>query len=257
MATRIDGRLAVITGASAGIGAATALELARQGAQLMLGARRIERLEEVRAAILGAHPGAQVAIAPLDVTDRESCERFADAAAREGDVEILVNNAGLARGTDPVATGREEDWREMIDTNVLGLLRMTRLFLPGMIARRSGTVVHLGSVAGLEAYPGGAVYCASKAGVRSITKSLRHELLGTGVRVCNVEPGAVETEFSLVRFRGDAERAGRVYHGYTPLSPEDVAEAIAFLVTRPPHVDVEELVLYPTAQAGTMAFHRA
>jgi len=257
MASRIEGRLAVVTGASAGIGAATAMELASHGARLVLGARRMERLEEVRAAILGAHPKAHVAIAPLDVTDPASCERFARSAEQEGSVEILVNNAGLARGTDPVATGREEDWQEMFDTNLLGLLRITRLFLPGMIERQRGTVVQLGSVAGLEAYPGGAAYCASKAGVRSITKALRHELLGTGVRVCNVEPGAVETEFSLVRFRGDAERAGLVYRGFTPLSPRDVAEVVAFLVTRPTHVNVEELVLYPTAQAGTMSFHRS
>ncbi|HWV37192.1 MAG TPA: SDR family NAD(P)-dependent oxidoreductase [Vulgatibacter sp.] len=256
MATRIEGRLAVVTGASAGIGAATAMELARHGARLVLGARRTERLEEVRAAILGERPGAHVDIAPLDVTDPASCERFARRAESHGSVEILVNNAGLARGTDPVASGREQDWREMFDTNLLGLLRMTRLFLPGMIERRGGTVVQLGSVAGLEAYPGGAAYCASKAGVRSITKALRHELLGTGVRVCNVEPGAVETEFSLVRFRGDAERAGLVYRGFEPLAPQDVAEAVVFMVTRPPHVNVEELVLYPTAQAGTMAIHR-
>ncbi len=253
----LKGKLAVITGASAGIGAATAFELAGRGARLLLGARRIDRLEAIRDGIVAKHPGAQVAIAALDVADAGSCAAFAAAALLQGEVEILVNNAGLARGREPVVDGRESDWTEMIDTNLLGLLRITRLFLPGMIARRCGTVVQLGSVAGIEAYPGGAVYCATKAGVRSITKALRHELMGTGVRVCNVEPGAVETEFSLVRFHGDQEQAHKVYEGFTPLRAEDVAEVIGFAVSRPSHVNLEELVVYPTAQAGTMALARA
>ncbi|AKU92287.1 SDR family NAD(P)-dependent oxidoreductase [Vulgatibacter incomptus] len=257
MAMDLKGRLAVITGGSAGIGAATAMELAGRGARLFLGARRLEKLEEVRRAIVERHGGAEVTIAPLDVTDPASCAAFAEGAAMQGEVEILVNNAGLARGNDRVVDASEGDWREMIDTNLLGLLRITRLFLPGMIARKGGTIVQLGSVAGLEPYPGGAVYCATKAGVRALSKSLRHELLGTGVRVCTVEPGAAETEFSVVRFRGDSDRAKAVYKGYEPLTPEDVAEAIVFAITRPPHVDIEELVLFPTAQAGTMAFHRS
>ncbi|WP_373047345.1 SDR family NAD(P)-dependent oxidoreductase [Vulgatibacter sp.] len=253
MARDLQGVRAAITGASAGIGAATAAELAARGCDLVLGARRFERLDALRADIHRAHPDAKVEIHPLDVADAAQCEAFARAA---GPVGILVNNAGLARGTDKVVDGHEHEWREMIETNVMGLLRITRLFLPGMIERRGGTVVNVGSVAGLEPYPGGAVYCATKASVRSITKALRHELLGTGVRVCNVEPGAVQTEFSEVRFRGDAARAEKVYQGFQPLLPEDVAEAIGFLVSRPAHVDVEELVLYPTAQASTMAFHK-
>lgn len=256
MAIDLKGKLAVITGGSSGIGAATAMELAKSGARLVLGARRVEKLREVEAAIRAAHPGSHVVVCALDVSDARSCDAFHEAATKEGDVEILINNAGLARGTDPVAKGSEQDWKEMIDTNVLGLLRITQRFLPGMIERKGGTIVHLGSVAGIEAYPGGAVYCATKAGVRSITKAMRHELLGTGVRVCNVEPGAVETEFSAVRFRGDAERASKVYQGFEPLTAEDVAEVIGFVVSRPAHVDIEELVLFPTAQAGTMAFHR-
>lgn len=245
----LQGTWAVVTGASAGIGAATARALARLGCNLVLGARRVDRLEALRPEL----GNVEVRILSLDVTSPESCEAF---AAHATEAEILVNNAGLARGVDPVAQGREEDWREMIETNLVGLLRLTRLLLPRMIERRRGTIVNVGSVAGLEAYPGGAVYCATKAGVRSITKALRHELLGTGIRVANVEPGAVETEFSLVRFSGDAERARKVYEGFTPLTAEDVAEAIAFVVSRPPHVNIEELVLYPTAQASTMAFHR-
>jgi 3-hydroxy acid dehydrogenase / malonic semialdehyde reductase len=253
MARDLQGVRAAITGASAGIGAATAAELAARGCHLVLGARRTDRLEALRADVHAAHPDAEVTLVALDVTDPASCAAFASAAA---EADILVNNAGLARGADKVVDADEADWREMIETNVMGLLRITRLILPGMIARKRGTVVNVGSVAGLEAYPGGAVYCATKAGVRSISKALRHELLGTGVRVCNVEPGAVQTEFSQVRFGGDEARAARVYQGFTPLTAEDVAEAIGFLVSRPPHVDVEELVLYPTAQASTMAFHR-
>ncbi|HLV61173.1 MAG TPA: SDR family NAD(P)-dependent oxidoreductase, partial [Fredinandcohnia sp.] len=156
-----------------------------------------------------------------------------------------------------LAEGKEEDWREMVETNLLGLLRVTRLLLPKMIARGRGTIVNVGSIAGIEAYPRGAVYCATKAGVRSITKALRHELLGTGVRVTNVEPGAVETEFSLVRYRGDADRAKEVYRGFTPLRAEDIAQVIAFVVSRPAHVTIEEMVVYPTAQASPMAVHRS
>lgn len=256
MARNLVGRLAVITGASSGIGAATARELAALGCSLLLGARRTDRLEVLRKEILKAHPAARIQIESLDVTDALSCASFARAAHAMGPVEILINNAGLARGTEKVVAADEADWREMIDTNLLGLLRITRIFLPGMLTRKSGTIVNLGSVAGVEAYPGGAVYCATKAGVRSITKALRHEVLGKNVRICNVEPGAVETEFSQVRFRGDEERAGKVYEGFTPLSAQDVAEAIAFMVSRPPHMTIEEMVIYPTAQAGTMAFHR-
>lgn len=256
MARNLVGRLAVITGASSGIGAATARELAALGCSLLLGARRVDRLETLRKEILQAHPAARIQIESLDVTDALSCASFARAAHAMGHVEILINNAGLARGTDKVVAADEADWREMIDTNLLGLLRITRIFLPGMLTRKSGTIVNLGSVAGIEAYPGGAVYCATKAGVRSITKALRHEVLGKNIRVCNVEPGAVATEFSDVRFRGDEERAQKVYEGFTPLTAEDVAEAIAFVVSRPPHMTIEEMVLYPTAQAGTMAVHR-
>lgn len=246
---KLEGQWAVVTGASAGIGEATARALAAQGCNLVLGARRVDRLEALRSEL----SGVEVRFHALDVTSPKSCEAF---AAQVPQVDLLVNNAGLARGTDPVATGDEADWVQMMDTNVLGLLRMTKLFLPRMIDQGRGTIVNVGSVAGLEPYPGGAVYCATKAGVRSISKALRHELLGTGVRVCNVEPGAVETEFSKVRFHGDEARARAVYEGFEPLSAKDIAETIAFVATRPPHMTIEEMVIYPTAQAGTMSFHR-
>jgi NADP-dependent 3-hydroxy acid dehydrogenase YdfG len=245
---------AVITGASSGIGAATAQVLAAQGYSLLLGARRLNRLEALRREILAVHPDLGVDVQEVDVTDPASASRF---AGRAGEVDVLVNSAGLARGQDPVISADEKDWREMIETNVMGLARMTRLLLPGMMARRRGTVVMVGSVAALEPYPGGSMYGATKAGVKVFAKALRHEVLGTGVRICHIEPGAVTTEFSLVRFHGDAARAEAVYQGFTPLSPADVAEAIGFMVSRPPHVDVEELVLYPTAQAGTRHTHRA
>lgn len=247
---KLSGKWAVVTGASAGIGAATARELAALGCNLLLGARHMARLEALR----GEIQGVEVRIHPLDVTSPSSCESFARQVEA---ADILVNNAGLARGADKLVDAKEEDLQEMLETNVMGLLRITRLILPGMIERGAGTVVNVGSVAGIEAYPGGAVYCATKAGVRSISKALRHEVLGSGVRICNVEPGAVETEFSLVRFSGDEARAKGVYRGFEPLRAEDVAETIAFLVSRPPHMTIEEVVIYPTAQAGTMAFHRA
>lgn len=246
----LKGSWAVVTGASAGIGAATARELAALGCNLVLGARRVERLEALRDELAGV----EVRALPLDVTSRESCEAFASAIETP---EILVNNAGLARGTEFLVEGDEEDWRIMMETNLMGLLRVTRLFLPKMIERKRGTIVNVGSVAGLEPYPRGAVYCATKSGVRSISKALRHELLGTGVRVSNIEPGAVETEFSVVRYKGDTERAKEVYRGWTPLVARDVAQAIAFVVSRPAHMTIEEMVIYPTDQAGTMAVHRS
>lgn len=254
MASDLRGSWAAVTGASSGIGAATAAELAARGCNLVLGARRMDRLEALRQDVHRSHPDTRVELVPLDVTDSTSCEAFARAAEA---ADVLVNNAGLALGRDPVAQGDEAEWRSMIETNVLGLLRVTRLLLPKMIERRRGTVVNVGSIAGIEAYAGGAVYCGTKAAVRSISKALRHELLGTGVRVCNVEPAAVHTEFSEVRFRGNRELAAQVYEGFEPLSAADVAEAIGFLVSRPPHVTVEELVLYPTDQASPTAFHRS
>jgi NADP-dependent 3-hydroxy acid dehydrogenase YdfG len=247
---RLDGKRAVVTGASSGIGAAAAEALAELGASVVLGARRLDRLEQVARSIGERVPGARLETNVLDVTDRSSAERFARDALESGPVEVLVNNAGLARGLDPIAAGDEASWREMLDTNVLGLLRLTRLFLPPMETRGSGIVVNVGSVAGMDPYPGGAVYCATKAAVQMITKVLRHELHGSGVRVACVDPGLVETDFSLVRFRGDATRAKKPYEGVTPLTPRDVAECIAFIASRPPHVNVEEVLVLATAQVG-------
>ena len=256
MSGKLQGKWAVITGASAGIGAATAFELAEEGCNLVLGARRLEKLEALKSQLHARHPNVDVRLVALDVRDARSCTSFIDEAKSAGPIEILINNAGLARGADKLVQATDDAWTEMVDTNVMGLLRLTRAFLPAMIERRSGTVVNLGSVAALEPYGGGTVYCATKAAVRAISKALRHELLGTNVRVTTVEPGAVETEFSVVRFSGDRERANAVYRGFTPLVAQDVAEVIRFVCTRPQHVVLEEVTMYPAAQASTTAFHR-
>ncbi|HEX2049149.1 MAG TPA: SDR family NAD(P)-dependent oxidoreductase [Actinomycetota bacterium] len=236
-----DRPLAVVTGASAGIGAATALRLAREGFDVVLGARRVERLADV-AQRCGGRP------LPLDVTDARSVEEFASALDR---VDVLVNNAGLASGLAPLEETTDEQARVMFDTNVLGLIAVTRALLPKVRESSRGHVVNVGSISGFEVYPGGAGYTASKHAVRAITRTLRLELLGTPVRVTEVQPGMVETEFSLVRFEGDEGRASKVYEGVTPLTADDIADCIAWAVTRPPHVDVDEIVVRPVQQATT------
>jgi 3-hydroxy acid dehydrogenase/malonic semialdehyde reductase len=241
----LTGRTAVISGASSGIGHSTAVALAGAGAQLALGARRVERLQDVAAGL----PGNGHFTGHLDVTDRASCEAFvAGAADRLGRLDILVNNAGMALGRDALAEGREEDDELMFETNVMGVVRMTRLVLPHMDDGR-GHVVNLGSWAGREAYPYGGMYVASKFAVRSLTYVLRKELVGR-IRVTTVDPGMVgETEFSDVRFRGDRERKRAVYEGVEYLTPDDIADAILWAVSRPPRVDIEEIVLKPLQQA--------
>jgi 3-hydroxy acid dehydrogenase / malonic semialdehyde reductase len=241
----LTGRTAVISGASSGIGQATAVALAQQGARLALGARRVERLE----ALAGELPGDGHFTGYLDVTDPASCETFvAEAADRLGRFDILLNNAGMALGRDPIAEGRDEDDELVFETNVMGLLRITRLALPHMEDGR-GHVVNLGSSAGREAYVGGGMYVASKFAVRSLTYVLRKELVGR-IRVTTVDPGMVGgTEFSDVRFRGDLERKRAIYEGVDYLTPTDIADAILWAVSRPPHVDIEEIVLKPLQQA--------
>jgi NADP-dependent 3-hydroxy acid dehydrogenase YdfG len=236
-------RIAVVTGASSGIGAATARGLARAGFHVVAGARRTGRLQA-----LAEEVGA-TALA-LDVTDPGSVDAFRAAVAeRHGHADLLVNNAGLAAGLDPIADGDDRHWQAMLDTNVLGLLRVTRAFLPLLRAAPHAHIVNLGSIAGSEVYPGGAGYTASKHAVRAVTGTLRLELLGEPIRVTEVAPGMVETEFSLVRFGGDEERAAGVYAGMQPLTADDVADCIVWAVTRPPHVDVDLLVVRPVAQA--------
>ncbi len=243
----LAGRTAVISGASAGIGYATAVALAGAGARLALGARRVERLEEVAAELPGSDGHV---VAPLDVTDPTSCEAFVtEAAGRLGSLDVLVNNAGIALGRDPLVDGRDEDDELVFETNVMGLVRMTRLVVPHMEEGR-GHVVNLGSWAGREAYPQGGMYVASKFAVRALTYVLRKELVGR-IRVTTIDPGMVGgTEFSDVRFRGDEERKRAVYAGVKYLTAEDVADCILWAVTRPAHVNVDEIVVKPLQQAS-------
>jgi NADP-dependent 3-hydroxy acid dehydrogenase YdfG len=237
-------RVAVVTGASSGIGAATARHLARAGFRVVGGARRVDLLAALAAEL-------DAATMALDVTDPASVEAFAATVAdRFGRADVLVNNAGLALGLEPVADGDERDWARMLEVNVLGLLRVTRAFLPLLRAAPHGHVVNLGSVAGFEVYPGGVGYAASKHAVRAITDTLRLELNGEPIRVTEVAPGMVETEFSTVRFHGDRDRAAQVYRGVEPLTADDVADCVTFAVTRPPHVDVDLLVVRPVAHAA-------
>lgn len=240
----------LVTGASAGIGAATCDAFCRAGVKEVVAvARRGDRLQEL-AAHWADDSAAHVVPVELDITDRDAVERLAEQHPEVFDVDILVNNAGLARGNGPLQAGRYDDWKEMVDTNILGLLSVTDKVLPNMVQEGRGTVVNLGSVAGRWTYPGGNVYCATKAFVGHLSEAMRQDLHGTGVRVVNIEPGLVETEFSKVRFRGDEKKAAKVYDGYTPLSSEDVAETIVWTVARPQHVDIQELVLYPTDQSS-------
>lgn len=241
--------VAVVTGASSGIGAATARVLARDGFQVVVGARRRDLIEA-----LAADLGPPARAYPLDVTSQESVDEFC-AQVGEG-CSLLVNNAGGALGLDPIATADEAQWQAMYDSNVLGVLRMTRALLPRLQASGDGHVITVGSVAAFEPYSGGAGYNAAKHAVRAVMDVLRLELNGQPVRVSEIDPGLVETEFSLVRFGGDAARAEAVYKGVTPLTAEDVAEVIAFVATRPSHVDVDQVVIRPRDQARVWLVHR-
>lgn len=238
-------RVAVVTGASSGIGEATARGLAAAGFKVVLGARRQDRLGAIAKELGGRG-------LPLDVRDPASIGAFVDAIRADyGQVEILVNNAGLAAGLQPLAEGSDDDWVQMMETNVLGVLRVTKAMLPLLRRSPRGHIVNLGSVAGFEVYPGGVGYTASKHAVRAITRTLRLELMGEPIRVTEIEPGMVETEFSLVRFKGDQQRAATVYQGMQPLTGGDVADCIVWAVTRPPHVNIDEMVVRPIAQATT------
>lgn len=245
-----------ITGASSGIGLATAELFSDRGWQLVLNASNPDRLE-VATAPMRKKRGASIELAPFDVRSRPALEaaRLGSPSAFE-DVDVLVNNAGLARGLDPLQEGRPEDWDEMIDVNIKGLLYVTRAILPGMLRRGRGHVVNLGSTAGHWVYRGSNVYAATKHAVRALNEALRLDVHGSGIRVSSVDPGLAETNFSLVRFRGDAERARKVYEGLQCLTPRDIAETIAWVVDRPAHVNIQEVVLMPTDQASVRDVHR-
>ncbi|MDN4490528.1 SDR family NAD(P)-dependent oxidoreductase [Demequina sp. SYSU T00068] len=239
-------RVAVVTGASSGIGAAAARALAADGWHVVVGARRLDRLETLAAEIGGT------ALA-LDVTDDASVDAFAAAVER---CDLLVNNAGGAVGTTPLAEADLDEWRWMYDVNVLGTVRVTKALLPKLVASGDGLVVTIGSIAAREPYKGGAGYNAAKHAEAALTRVLRLELLEQPLRVCEIDPGMVETEFSLVRFAGDAERAAKVYEGITPLSAEDVAEAIRWVASLPTHVNIDTMMIMPRSQAGASVVHR-
>ena len=256
MPTSLADKWVLITGASSGFGAAAARQFGALGAKLLLGARREDRLkavaDETRQA--GA-PAAEVH--RLDVSTTESVEAFVKwVRAHTDTVDVLVNNAGGAKGADKLADAKDEDWEFMFQTNVLGLLRMTRATLPLMVNNPGGTIINIGSIAGRLAYEGGSAYCAAKAAELSITKALRLEINGTGLRVATVDPGFARTEFATVRFKGDEAKAEKVYDGMTPLTADDVAETIVWVATRPPHVCIDELVIKPTDQAAVYKIHR-
>ena len=241
-------KVAVVTGASSGIGAATAKALAEAGYEVVLGARRLDRIEALAAQIGG---GARAI--SLDVTDSASVDAF---VAQVPECAVLVNCAGGALGKDTIEESSIDDWQSMYDSNVLGTVRMVKGLLPAIVASGDGQIVNVGSIAGHEPYPGGGGYNAAKFAVAALTKVLRYELLGQPVRICEFDPGLTETEFSVVRFGGDQAKADAVYEGLTPLTAEDVAEGIAWVVSRPPHVNVDQLVMMARDQASATAVHR-
>jgi NADP-dependent 3-hydroxy acid dehydrogenase YdfG len=248
--SRLKNQWVLITGASSGFGAAAARAFGAAGANVLLGARRVDRLEEV--AVEARQAGAPAAhVHALDVASTASVEKFAAwTRTHTARLDVLINNAGGAKGFDTVAQGKDEDWEFMMQTNVLGVLRVTRALLPLLTGNPGSSILNIGSIAGRTAYEGGSAYCAAKAGELQITRALRLELSGTGVRVATVDPGFAETEFSLVRFQGDEARAKKVYDGMIPLTAGDVAETLVWVASRPAHVCIDELVIKPTDQAA-------
>jgi 3-hydroxy acid dehydrogenase/malonic semialdehyde reductase len=253
---RIAGKKVLITGASSGIGEACARRFAANGAHLFLAARREERLVRLKEELEGAH-GVTVRAERLDIRDRGAVEEFSRELEREiGAPDVLVNNAGLASGLGKFFEGNFEDWDKMIETNVMGLLNVSRLIVPLMVNRNQGHIVNIGSVAGHIVYPGGNVYNASKFAVRALNQAMNIDLVGTKIRVSSIDPGAVETEFSVVRYHGDTERAKSLYRGYKPLTGDDIAEAVLFVVNAPEHVNILDMVIMPTAQRSPYVLHR-
>jgi NADP-dependent 3-hydroxy acid dehydrogenase YdfG len=256
MNTSLSDKWVFITGTSAGFGAEGARHFAREGANVILGARRVERLESVAAECKQAG-AASAHFHELDVACTDSVNAFVDwLKTLTSKLDVLVNNAGGAHGMDTVANGKDADWEAMVQSNFLGLMRVTRACLPLMVENPGSTIINIGSIAGRVAYEFGSVYCGVKAAEKSITQTLRLELNGTGVRVGTLDPGLAETEFSIVRFKGDAEKAGKAYEGIDPLVAEDIAEAMVWMATRPPHVCIDEILIKCTAQAAIHKTHR-
>lgn len=251
---RLQDKWVVITGATAGIGKSCAKAFAEAGSNLIITGRRLERLKDIQSSFIRDH-SVKVDIHSFDVRDRHACTKFVKSI--EHPVDILINNAGLAVGKDPVDQAEFDDWDRMIDTNIKGLLTMTRLIIPGMKERNSGHVINIGSIAGHEAYAGGVVYCATKFAVNAITKATKKDLHGTHIRVSSVSPGLVETEFSNVRFKGDDKSADQVYEGMQPLTGADIAEIVLFTASRPKHVNILDTIVYPVQQSSSTMVDRS
>ena len=240
-------KTALITGATSGIGKSTAIRLGLSGFRLILCGRRLERLRKLKEELSSE---TEVEILSFDVRNREDVEKMIESLPENfRQIDVLINNAGNAHGLDPIQQGSVEDWEAMMDINVKGLLYVSKYIMPGMIERGAGHIINIGSTAGKEVYPKGNVYCASKHAVDAITQGMRIDLNGTGIKVSGINPGLVETEFSEVRFKGDSEKAKNVYQGFDPLKPEDIAEIIEFVVTRPYRVNLADMIVLPTAQA--------
>jgi serine 3-dehydrogenase len=254
--SELQNKLVFVTGASSGIGEACARRAAKGGAKLLLCARRTERLEKF-ANELNSEYDTDVYIFTLDVRKRDAVDKALDELPDQWKaIDVLINNAGLARGLSKLHEGSIDDWEQMIDTNIKGLLYVTRKVVPWMVKRDQGDIVNIGSLAGHEVYPNGNVYCGTKHAVDAITRGLRLDLVGTPLRVCTVDPGLVETEFSVVRFHGDGNKADNVYKGLKPLTAEDIADTIYFCITRPAHIQIAEVILMPTAQRSTVVVHK-
>lgn len=252
----LKNKLVFITGASSGIGAACAKHFAKAGAMLLLCSRRSKALR-LLALSLEKKYSASIHTFSLDVSQASKVKKTLNALPEKWKkIDILINNAGLAAGLDSMQEAKIQDWEEMINTNIKGLLYVTRHILPSMIKRKAGHIINIGSIAGHQVYPKGAVYCATKAAVKTLSEGLRLDLLGTAVRVTSIDPGAVETNFSLVRFKGDQKRAAAVYKGMKPLSADDIAETLVFCASRPPHVNISEVLIMPTAQASATLTYR-
>ncbi len=263
MTSRLKDKWVLITGASSGFGAAAAVAFGAEGSKLLLGARRLDRLKQVAAEARKAG-AAEAHFHALDVTKTSSVETFVawtrkkiwNPESETRNLHVLINNAGGALGIDPVAEGKDADWETMFQTNVLGILRMTRAALPLMPHDAGSSIINIGSTAGHGVYEGGAAYCAAKAGELQITRTLRLELNGTGIRVSSVDPGMAETEFALIRYKGNKNRANKLYEGMTPLTAGDIAETLVWVASRPPHVNVDDLLIKPVDQAAMYKIFR-
>jgi len=249
-------KIVMITGATSGIGLACAKRFAAEGNDLVLTGRRLDRLNDISSQLKDKY-SINVQVFNFDVRNKE--EVFASVSSLEDEwrnIDVLINNAGLAVGMGTIQEGEIDDWERMIDTNIKGLLYVTRAVLPGMVARKSGHVINIGSIAGREVYPNGNVYCSTKFAVDALTKAIRIDTVHSGIKVSQIAPGAVETEFSIVRFKGDKEKADSVYKGFEPLHPEDIADSVYYVTTLPPHANINDLLIMPTAQASATNMHK-